>query len=134
MDLGEEGVGTKQMTKSPKLSSISSSNGSVTQSPPSPVITTDVKKRIMDHESLVTVRLSEPPSLHVNTSIPMNPLPSRRTVYGIDYTPTGIMTEGVQEEESSESDKEPETPVSNRGQNLQDELGQQPDSESQEEE
>ncbi|KAK4449918.1 rab GTPase-activating protein 1-like protein [Podospora aff. communis PSN243] len=76
----------------------------------------------MDHDSLVTVRLSEPPSLTINTAIPSNLLPSRKTVYGIEYTPTEIMTESVEEEPSSDQEKGPDTPALNQGASLQDEL------------
>jgi len=80
----------------------------------------------MDHDSLVTVRLSEPPSLHINTSIPPSLLPSRKTVYGFEYTPTDVMTESVEEEEGSGTDLggELETPTSGQALNLQDELEQ----------
>jgi hypothetical protein len=85
----------------------------------------EVEKRAMDHDSLVTVRLSEPPSLHINTSIPPSLLPSRKTVYGIEYTPTDVMTESVEEEGSgTDLGGELETPTSGQSLNLQDELEQ----------
>jgi hypothetical protein len=87
-----------------------------------PTAKTEVEKRAMDHDSLVTVRLSEPPSLTINTAIPPNLLPSRKTVYGIEYTPTEIMTESVEEEPSSDQEKDPDTPALNHGASLQDEL------------
>lgn len=40
------------------------------------------------HDSMVTVRLSEPPSLSVRTDLPPNVLPSRRSIFGPEYTPT----------------------------------------------
>lgn len=38
------------------------------------------------HDSMVTVRLSEPPSLSVRTDLPV--WPSRRSLFGPEYTPT----------------------------------------------
>lgn len=44
------------------------------------------------HDSMVTVRLSEPPSLHVNTDVPPNALPTRRSIFGPECTPTSAVT------------------------------------------
>ncbi|KAI1766248.1 rab-GTPase-TBC domain-containing protein [Hypoxylon sp. FL1150] len=41
-----------------------------------------------EHDSMVTVRLSEPPSLLVNTDLPPNTLPFRRSIWGHECTPT----------------------------------------------
>ncbi|KAI0135996.1 rab-GTPase-TBC domain-containing protein [Hypoxylon sp. NC0597] len=41
-----------------------------------------------EHDSMVTVRLSEPPSLSVNTDLPANALPFRKSVWGHECTPT----------------------------------------------
>lgn len=41
-----------------------------------------------EHDSMVTVRLSEPPSLSVNTDLPPNTLPFRRSIWGHECTPT----------------------------------------------
>ncbi|KAK5660481.1 hypothetical protein OQA88_13029 [Cercophora sp. LCS_1] len=119
MDLERDDV--DKITKTPATQEPASppSDGPSMSSP----VTAEVKKRAMDHDSLVTVRLSEPPSLHINTAIPPNPLPSRRTVYGIDYTPNDVMAESLEEEDNSDTDKEPETPVTKTGLTLQDELG-----------
>ena len=93
--------------------------------------------RHIDHDSLVTVRLSEPPTLHVNTSLPMSILPSRRSLYGNEYTPTDAMAEIVHEEkhddERSEGYPTP-TPASKLGKSLQDELddGEEPNEEAEE--
>ena len=93
--------------------------------------------RYTDHDSLVTVRLSEPPTLHVNTSLPMSLLPSRRSLYGNEYTPTDAMAEIVHEEkhddEGSEGFPTP-TPASKLGKSLQDELddGEEPNEEAEE--
>ncbi|GAB1316661.1 Rab-GTPase-TBC domain-containing protein [Madurella fahalii] len=80
------------------------------------------KKR--DRDSLVTVRLSEPPSLHVNTAVPLSTLPTRKSSYP-DYAPSDAVAETL-EEEDDDSDSEifePETSTK-RGANLRDELGQ----------
>lgn len=44
------------------------------------------------HDSMVTVRLSEPPSLSVNTDLPVAVMPSRRSILGLQYTPTSAIT------------------------------------------
>ncbi|KAI1409135.1 rab-GTPase-TBC domain-containing protein [Hypoxylon sp. FL1857] len=41
-----------------------------------------------EHDSMVTVRLSEPPSLSVNTDLPPNMLPFRKSIWGHECTPT----------------------------------------------
>lgn len=80
-----------------------------------------------DHDSLVTVRLSEPPSLTVNTAVPPNMLPSR---YNLNVsTPVKTMAGTVQEEDDDDDDDseseifEPETRAK-KGPNLQDELSE----------
>ncbi|KAI1098042.1 rab-GTPase-TBC domain-containing protein [Jackrogersella minutella] len=40
-----------------------------------------------EHDSMVTVRLSEPPSLSVNTDLPPNTLPFRKSIWGHECTP-----------------------------------------------
>ncbi|KAK0714872.1 rab-GTPase-TBC domain-containing protein [Lasiosphaeris hirsuta] len=133
MDTEQEEIDNQQTPKASKSTSVSgSSDGLPVRSNSSPA-TADVERRVMDHDSLVTVRLSEPPSLHINTSIPPNLLPTRKTIYGPDYTPSHTMAEAVEEEEdSSSADSTPSTPVSDRGQSLQEEL-QESDSDSDQE-
>ncbi len=97
----------------------------------------DTETRNIDHDSLVTVRLSEPPTLHVNTSLPMSILPSRRSLYGNEYTPTEAMAEIVHEEEHNDEGSEgfpTPTPASKLGKSLQDELddGEEPKEETEE--
>jgi len=122
MDLDQEVTNT-QVPSLPESASIPN-DGVRTQSGMSST-PTEMPKRAFGHDSLVTVRLSEPPSLHINTSIPLNPLPSRRTVYGIDYTPTQVMTKKLEEEEEDgDMDKEPGAPAPMLGPNLQEELEQ----------
>lgn len=126
MDLDRDNVDAKTPVAQTPVTRESASppgDGASIRTGSSPVAV-EVKKRAMDHDSLVTVRLSEPPSLHINTAIPPNPLPSRKTVYGIDYTPNDAMAESLKEEENSDADKDPETPVTKTGLNLQEELGQ----------
>ncbi|KAI1660126.1 rab-GTPase-TBC domain-containing protein [Daldinia decipiens] len=48
-----------------------------------------------EHDSMVTVRLSEPPSLSVNTDLPLNPLPFRRSIWGHECTPTSATAPSV---------------------------------------
>ncbi|KAI1478456.1 rab-GTPase-TBC domain-containing protein [Daldinia eschscholtzii] len=48
-----------------------------------------------EHDSMVTVRLSEPPSLSVNTDLPLNPLPFRKSIWGHECTPTSATTPSV---------------------------------------
>jgi hypothetical protein len=91
-------------------------------SSPSPA--DDAAKRAMDHDSLVTVRLSEPPTLHVNTVVSADAIPSRKSLYGNEYTPTDAMAEIVKEEEdiSEPEESAKEKPASEHGRSLQDEL------------
>ncbi|KAI1119442.1 rab-GTPase-TBC domain-containing protein [Nemania sp. NC0429] len=51
-----------------------------------------VDSKIPGHDSMVTVRLSEPPSLSVNTDLPTRDMPSRRSISGPEYTPTSGVT------------------------------------------
>ncbi|KAK3353601.1 rab-GTPase-TBC domain-containing protein [Lasiosphaeria hispida] len=133
MDTEQGEVDNQQTPKaSSKSTSVSSSSDGLQVRSNSSPITADVERKVMDHDSLVTVRLSEPPSLHINTSIPPNPLPTRKTMYGLDYTPSVTMAEALEEEEDSSSDSTPSTPVSDRGQSLQEEL-QESDSDSDQE-
>ncbi|KAK1836952.1 rab GTPase-activating protein 1-like protein [Podospora conica] len=106
-----ESVGAQQSPATPKSGSASpTSDGSPAPSSSSPVAADKKEKTSFEHDSLVTVRLSEPPSLLINTAIPPNPLPSRKTVYGIDYTPTGTIPEDSEEEvDATESDSESDT-------------------------
>lgn len=79
------------------------------------------------HDSMVTVRLSEPPSLSVNTDLPPNALPSRRSIFGPECTPTSATavatplkeSESIAEEEDCLSPKTSTEPQST----LADELG-----------
>lgn len=127
-------------TNTKKISSNSAevSHDDVTKSPPNssamasaieeekPETPIETEKRAVDHDSLVTVRLSEPPSLYINTAIPPSLLPSRKTVYGIEYTPTEVMTKSVEEEPESDQEQEPDAPALNQGTSLQEELKQLP--------
>ncbi|KAH7035615.1 rab-GTPase-TBC domain-containing protein [Microdochium trichocladiopsis] len=57
---------------------------------------------------MVTVRLSEPPSLHVNTDVPPNMLPTRRSIFGPECTPTSAVA-------TSASEAQLQTPASDNG-------------------
>ncbi|KAI1341571.1 rab-GTPase-TBC domain-containing protein [Xylariaceae sp. FL0016] len=64
------------------------------------------------HDSMVTVRLSEPPSLSVNTDLPVPAVPSRRSIFGPECTPTSATTPSVKEEgPMAEKIVEPKSPV-----------------------
>ncbi|KAK7756855.1 hypothetical protein SLS62_001300 [Diatrype stigma] len=58
------------------------------------------ERKIPGHDSMVTVRLSEPPPLSVNTNLPSNALPSRRSIFGPECTPTTASTEATPVRES----------------------------------
>jgi hypothetical protein len=88
------------------------------ESPPdahSPSIESAMRKspadtKIPGHDSMVTVRLSEPPSLSVNTDLPTAAMPSRRSIFGPQCTPTSA-TVVCEKEEAMEvvgHDAEPE--------------------------
>lgn len=91
-------------------------------------------RRVVDHDSLVTVRLSEPLYLHVNTNIAPNVLPSRKSLCGNEHTPSDAVAEAVKEKEEGiedlqepveyETTKSPATTVSDHSRSLQDELGE----------
>lgn len=76
-----------------------------------------VDNRIPGHDSMVTVRLSEPPSLSVNTDLPAAVMPSRRSILGPECTPTSAVTlcesEGNPEEvkDKTELEMSAETPT-----------------------
>ncbi|KAI3320045.1 hypothetical protein HD806DRAFT_525032 [Xylariaceae sp. AK1471] len=72
-----------------------------------------VDTRIPGHDSMVTVRLSEPPSLSVNTDLPAAVMPLRRSIFGPQCTPTSTTT-FCEKEENAEvigDDVEPETDI-----------------------
>ncbi|KAI8635210.1 rab-GTPase-TBC domain-containing protein [Xylariaceae sp. FL1651] len=48
--------------------------------------------KLPGHDSMVTVRLSEPPSLSVNTDIPAGAMPLRKSLFGPQCTPTSATT------------------------------------------
>ncbi|KAI0409547.1 rab-GTPase-TBC domain-containing protein [Xylaria palmicola] len=69
------------------------------------------------HDSMVTVRLSEPPCLSVNTDLPAVAVPSRRSVISPEYTPSSAVTQcetedtGSKPENSIGLEKDAETPT-----------------------
>lgn len=89
------------------------------------------EKRMPEHDSMVTVRLSEPPSLSVNTDFPPNALPFRKSIWGHECTPTSatapISTPPIEEEVTMEGNiveteielKTPADPPKNLLQELQ---------------
>ncbi|KAI1258868.1 rab-GTPase-TBC domain-containing protein [Xylariaceae sp. FL1019] len=60
--------------------------------------------RFPNHDSMVTVRLSEPPSLSVNTDLPVTVLPSRKSIFGPECTPTSATAASVKREDGGERD------------------------------
>lgn len=92
----------------------------------SPSATMEVENKASEHDSLVTVRLSEPPSLSLNTALPPSSIPPRSSPAVPDCAPSDAMAETLEEEEDDDSESEifePETSASKRGPNLQQELG-----------
>jgi hypothetical protein len=98
-------------------------------SPPTP---TKTDSKGSDHGSLVTVRLSEPPSLHIHTAVPPSTLPTRKSPTAsharndsIAETSEGEDDDDDDDDDDSESDIfEPETSAAKRRPNLLQELGQ----------
>jgi hypothetical protein len=85
-------------------------------------------KRAIDHDSLVTVRLSEPPTLEIGRNSSIGPMPSTPSIYAEDYAPLEAEAELVKEDQSREehaSEVAESQDLSNIGhvRNLQDELG-----------
>ncbi|KAI8954090.1 rab-GTPase-TBC domain-containing protein [Xylaria longipes] len=76
-----------------------------------------VDTKIPGHDSMVTVRLSEPPSLSVDTDLPAAAVPSRRSILGPEYTPTSAVTlceenENVEEVgDGAEPERDNDTPT-----------------------
>ncbi|KAK0704260.1 rab-GTPase-TBC domain-containing protein [Apiosordaria backusii] len=91
----------------------------------------EMQEKARDHDSLVTVRLSEPPSLTVNTAVPPSTITSR---YNTEYASGKTMAETLNEEDDDDDDSESEIfePDSRKkkGPNLQDELGEAEDGSS----
>ncbi|KAK4647104.1 uncharacterized protein QC761_122560 [Podospora bellae-mahoneyi] len=91
----------------------------------------EMQEKARDHDSLVTVRLSEPPSLTVNTAVPPSTIPPR---YEAEYAPSKTMAETLNEEDDDDDDSEseifePDT-RKKKGPSLQDELGEAEDGRS----
>ncbi|KAH8884748.1 hypothetical protein GQ53DRAFT_879398 [Thozetella sp. PMI_491] len=140
MEAGQVGPGLQHDSNAGDLASAQSGSPLEAAAPLSPLSpqspdSEPENTRAKDHDSLVTVRLSEPPSLHINTVIASNVVPSRRTMYGTEYTPTDAMAEVVQEEDddNSEAHRTP-TPASEHGTSLQDELEKEQEREGEQEE
>ncbi|KAK4218550.1 GTPase-activating protein GYP5 [Rhypophila decipiens] len=126
MELDQESTTITQHAPKPAETETTSivDDGASEMSIGSPVETQTPNKRAVEHDSLVTVRLSEPPPpLHVNTTVPSSALPTRRSLYGREDTPTDETTEKTgQEQADGSNNQEAETPVSDHGLTLQQEL------------
>ncbi|KAK4130225.1 hypothetical protein BT67DRAFT_437220 [Trichocladium antarcticum] len=116
-----DGDGARQAPASADLTPLP--NSGISKQTRAPPIVTEMDNMASDHDSLVTVRLSEPPSLHLNTAVPQSAFPTRKSP---DYFPSNAVAETVVEEEDDSDSEifEPDTSASKRGPNLQQELGQ----------
>ncbi|KAI1151864.1 rab-GTPase-TBC domain-containing protein [Nemania diffusa] len=72
----------------------------------SSMIKSPVDTKMPGHDSMVTVRLSEPPSLSVTTDLPIPAVPSRKSILGPEYTPTSATTLCETEEEVEEAERD----------------------------
>jgi hypothetical protein len=105
---------------------VSSRRGNASGPTNSPPAATETDKG-SEHDSLVTVRLSEPPSLHVNTAVPPSTILTRKTpVPG--QVPNNTMPETLPADDDDDDDSdseifEPDTSASRRRPNLLQELG-----------
>ncbi|KAK4125941.1 hypothetical protein N657DRAFT_678964 [Parathielavia appendiculata] len=87
---------------------------------------TETDSKGSEHDSLVTVRLSEPPSLHLDTAVAPSTIIVRKSPVPY-YAMSDAMTETVEEDEDDDSESEifePEISASKRRPNLLQELGQ----------
>ncbi len=96
----------------------------------SPPIAAEPDVKTSDHDSLVTVRLSEPPSLHLNTAVPPSTILTRKSPVPDRNDVTGETLEEEEDDDDDEDDDseseafEPDTSASKRRPNLLQELGQ----------
>lgn len=102
MELDRAGTTKQHDPSSPPPAETSSESSPSPTTNASPIVS-EAGKRAEDHDSLVTVRLSEPPALQVNTNVMPSVLPSRKSLYGAEYTPSDAMAEAVQEEDEEGS-------------------------------
>lgn len=122
MELDQEVTSTQHAPKTSETTPIAN-DGVPEPSNASPVETETPKKRAVEHDSLVTVRLSEPPALHVNTAVPTSAPASRKSLYGHEDTPIDEAAEKPDQEEDGVSDnQEAKTPSSDSGLTLQQEI------------
>jgi hypothetical protein len=113
-----EGRATPEPVSSRKEGALGSTN--------SPPAATESDNKGSEHDSLVTVRLSEPPSLHLNTAVPPSTIPTRKTPLP-GQEPNNPLAETLgddDDDDDSESEIfEPDTSASRRRPNLLQELG-----------
>lgn len=124
MEPGRDGGDTLQSRASANSKSLVSDDASGQANSLPTTTTTDSKGS--EHDSLVTVRLSEPPSLHLNTAVPPNTLPIRKSPTA-DHGRSDSIAETLEEDEDDDSESdifEPETSAAKRKPNLLQELGQ----------
>ncbi|KAL2129506.1 hypothetical protein VTI74DRAFT_7656 [Chaetomium olivicolor] len=123
MESNQNGGGTQQAVASADPAhSLNNGCAGRTNSPP---IAAKSDTKSGDHDSLVTVRLSEPPSLHLNTAVPPGTVLARKSPMPDDARNDAV-AEAVDEEEDDDSESEifePETSAAKRRPNLLQELG-----------
>jgi hypothetical protein len=129
MEPDRDGGGTQQARAPPDPTpSLNESAPAPANLPPA---TADTDSKASGHDSLVTVRLSEPPSLHLNTTVPPSTILARKSPIP-NHGTSNAMAETLDEEDDDDDDDddseseifEPETKASKRRPNLLQELGQ----------
>ncbi|KAJ4294860.1 hypothetical protein N0V88_005097 [Collariella sp. IMI 366227] len=122
MESGQTGGGTRQAAAA--VDPTSPPRNGVTGRTNSPPIGAKSDIKLSDHDSLVTVRLSEPPSLHINTTVPSSPVLTRKSP--MPNVQNNMVAEAVEDDDDDDSESEifePETSAANRRPNLRQELG-----------
>ncbi|AEO60666.1 hypothetical protein MYCTH_2310128 [Thermothelomyces thermophilus ATCC 42464] len=90
----------------------------------SPPTTSETSSETSTHDSLVTVRLSEPPSLHLVTGAPPSTIPAKTSpLTNYESSDAQAETPGEDDDDSESEIFEPENSASKRRPNLLQELG-----------
>jgi hypothetical protein len=134
MELDHDGTDNTRHVSQPLPASTAAMDESSRARSDSTPVADEKHPRVVDHDSLVTVRLSEPSYLYVNTNLGPNILPSRKSLYGTSYTPSDVIAAGGKEEqdgvvslqqEHNESPAQtPTTIISDNARSLREELGE----------
>lgn len=124
MELGEEATGSTRHASQYTVTSPATVMDEDTQPvlDSSPVVEQEMK-RTLEHDSLVTVRLSEPPSLETERNTGTSPVASRTSIQGEDYGDVELGTgqQGKEENATQVSESQDMGNTDHVG-NLQDEL------------